>query len=141
MFLGYVALKHGTSFPQRHKFTASFALEALRTTLIWRSQSLPSLNVAAPPPFLRCLPTHCRDPFDWPILVVQLSGLSESTEDLRAVLLRNTELLRLHLSTLNKSRTTAPVLQYVALLDIKGVSLSSLVRLTLACFCDLNNNV
>ena len=72
---------------------------------------------------------------------MQLSGLSESTEDLRAVLLRNTELLRLHLYTLNKSRTTAPVLQYVALLDIKGVSLSSLVRLTLACFCDLNNNV
>lgn len=105
--------------------------------MIWRFHSLPPLNVAPPSPFLRCLPPNIRDPFDRPILVVQLSGLSESTEDLRPVLLRNTELLRLHLSKLNASGDTAPVLQYVALLDISGVSLSSLVRLIIPCFGDL----
>lgn len=123
-----------TRYLQRHKFTTSFALEALRTTLIWRMRSLPPLNSVPPSPFLRCLPTNCRDPFDRPILVVQLSGLSENTEDLRAVLLRNTERLRFHLSMLNASRGTSPILQYVALLDIKGVSLSSLVRQMIARF-------
>ncbi|KAK7692210.1 hypothetical protein QCA50_003834 [Cerrena zonata] len=120
-----------TRYLQRHKFTTSFALEALRTTLIWRMRSLPPLNSVPPSPFLRCLPTNCRDPFDRPILVVQLSGLSENTEDLRAVLLRNTERLRFHLSMLNASRGTSPILQYVALLDIKGVSLSSLAKFDL----------
>ncbi|CAL1706220.1 unnamed protein product [Somion occarium] len=120
---------------KRHKFTTSFALEALRTTLIWRIRSLPPLDIAPPSPFIHCLPAKCWDPFDRPIVVVQLAGISETGHDLRPVLLRNTELLRLNLAALNKSKGTAPILQYVALLDIKGVSLSSVAKIDLLAWC------
>ena len=53
---------------------------------------------------------------------------------MRQALLRNVELIRLHLEQLNRDRELdnngfRPKLQCVALLDIKGVSLSSVVCL------------
>ncbi|KAI0081971.1 CRAL/TRIO domain-containing protein [Panus rudis PR-1116 ss-1] len=117
---------------KRQKFTSSFALEALRHTLVWRMNSLPPLHIAPPSPFMQCLPPMNRDPLGHPILVVRLAGVTESSEDLRPVMLRNVELLRLHLARLNaEGHLSKPILQFVALLDIEGVSLNSIYKFDL----------
>ncbi|KAI0683144.1 hypothetical protein BC835DRAFT_1396842 [Cytidiella melzeri] len=108
---------------RRHKFTNSFALETLRTTLPWRLATLPPSSSRAPSPYLRCLPMDVRDPFGRPIIVVQLSSLWDAGEDLKASLFHNVELMRLHLVRINEREPGArPILQYVALLDIKGLA-------------------
>lgn len=73
-----------------------------------------------------------QDPFGRPIVVIRLSGITESPHDMRLTLLRNVELIRLHLQQLNRDREVQddgfrPTLQCVALLDIKGVSFNSVV--------------
>ncbi|KAH8107780.1 CRAL-TRIO domain-containing protein [Cristinia sonorae] len=114
---------------KRHKFTHSFALEALQSTLAWRVSSLPPLSFAPPTPFLRCLPPTAYDPFGRPIVLVRLAELTGISEDLKPIIIRNMELLRLHLEHLNaqdgEDSEFRPILQFVALLDIKNVSFNS----------------
>ncbi|KAI8993943.1 CRAL-TRIO domain-containing protein [Trametes punicea] len=113
---------------RRHKFTVPFALEHARDTLLWRLAAVPPTIPHRPASFLRCLPHECRDPFHRPIIVVKLAQLFEASEDVRGTLTHNMELLRLNLKALNEnsdagdSGSSIPVLQYVALLDIGGVS-------------------
>ncbi|OBZ70667.1 hypothetical protein A0H81_09354 [Grifola frondosa] len=78
--------------------------------------------------FLHCLPANARDPFGRPILVLKLAHVLGSTTDSKNVFIHYMELLRLHLEQLNSVRkdeemATQPVLQYVVLLDIQGISM------------------
>lgn len=121
---------------KRHKFTSSFALVALRTTLIWRLELLPPLASDPPSPYLLCLPTLNCDPFGRPIIVIQLAKLLESTQNLQCLIIHHVELMRLHLVRLNEMRVVqqidpVPVLQYVALLDISGMSLNGVQMIEL----------
>ncbi|KAI0743967.1 CRAL-TRIO domain-containing protein [Daedaleopsis nitida] len=114
---------------RRHKFTVPFALENARDLLVWRLAVIPDVIPRPTTPFLRCLPQTARDPFHRPILVVQLSRLLEVTEDVRTTLIYYMELLRLNLEAVNDAgradREDQPVLQYVALVDIGGISVQS----------------
>lgn len=70
-----------------------------------------------------------RDPLGRPIVVLQLANLWESSQDLRATLSHNIELMRIHLLHLNgQDSGLRPVLQYVALLDISGLTFNGVVR-------------
>lgn len=92
---------------------------------------LPHAASASPSPHLVCLPSRCRDPFGRPIVVVQLAKLLDTIDDVKSTLVLSVELMRLHLVRLNETRPTQsarPILQYVALLDIGGMSLNSMVR-------------
>ncbi|KAI0339983.1 hypothetical protein BDW22DRAFT_1361069 [Trametopsis cervina] len=116
---------------KRHKFTTSFTLEALRTMLIWRHDVLQT-HLGSASPFLTCLPASTRDPLGRPIVIIRLARLWEHHTDLRGALLHNMELLRLHLVSLSEHDSSArPVLQYVALLDIKGVTFNGVQSLQL----------
>jgi hypothetical protein len=70
-----------------------------------------------------------RDPFGRPIIVVQLSSLWNTDDDLKASLFHNVELMRIHLARINDLEPTSPpVLQYVALVDIKGLAFNGVVN-------------
>ena len=103
-------------------------METLQSTLPWRLSTLPPWSERLPSPYLRCLPIDVRDPLGRPIIVIQLSGLWNTNEDLKASLYHNIELMRLHLVRLNEREPSAcPVLQYVALLDIRGLAFNGVV--------------
>ncbi|KAI0935352.1 hypothetical protein AcV7_003816 [Taiwanofungus camphoratus] len=114
---------------KRHKFTVSFALESLRTALIWRLTALPVLESNIQPSFLRCFPVTIRDSFGRPIIFLKLAAISEIRGDLRLVFMNTMEVLRLHLQWLNTKLDledqALPVMQYVALIDVEGVSFQS----------------
>ena len=115
------------SFVQRHKFITSYALKAFRETLAWRLTSLPDSTFCPLALSLHCLPAAACDPFGPPVLLIRLSSLIQN-EDLRPSLVQNMECLRLHLERMNKdNETTRPVLQYVALLDVEGLSFRAVV--------------
>ncbi|PIL36055.1 hypothetical protein GSI_01715 [Ganoderma sinense ZZ0214-1] len=121
---------------KRHKFTVSFALESARDVLLWRLAVI-SAPVPRPPiSFLRCLPSNAQDPFGRPIVVVKLSQLLGSRQDVRPALVQYMELLRLNLEAVNRERVTLddheqPILQYIALIDIDGISMQSVQSLDL----------
>lgn len=62
---------------------------------------------------------------------MRLAELNGSSEALKPIIIRNMELFRLHLESMNAHRggdiEFRPILQYVALLDIKSVSFNSMV--------------
>ncbi|KAI0358623.1 CRAL/TRIO domain-containing protein [Trametes cingulata] len=114
---------------RRHKFTIPFALEHARDTLLWRLAVLPTRIPPSPSWFLRCLPLTSRDPFGRPVVVVKLARLFDFNGDVREALIRYMELLRLNLQAINEAASrdahSEPVLQYVALLDIGGISVQN----------------
>ncbi|KAH9858898.1 CRAL-TRIO domain-containing protein [Lenzites betulinus] len=114
---------------RRHKFTVPFALEHARDILLWRLAVIPTEIPRCSSPFLYCLPRSSRDLFHRPIMVLKLAKLFEYSGDVREALIHYVELLRLNLEELNASASDAdhpgPILQYVALLDIGGVSVQS----------------
>lgn len=120
---------------KRQKFTASLALEALRTTLLWRIQTLQPLACEPPTAYFTCLPPDARDPFGRPIVIVQAAKIVASTENLKELTLCMSELMRLHLVHLNKEHSyvtgARPILQYVALFDIGDLSLNSMQAIDL----------
>ncbi|GJE92757.1 CRAL/TRIO domain-containing protein [Phanerochaete sordida] len=120
---------------KRHNLTISLALEALRTTLQWRLRTLPPLAGQPAMPYFTCLPSHAHDPFGRPIVVIQAAKLLSGTEDLKQRAVRTSELMRAHLVQLNKAHSSSggarPILQYVALLDIGGMSLNSMQTIDL----------
>ncbi len=79
-----------------------------------------------------------RDPFGRPIIIVQLSGVWNSGEDLKASIYHNIELMRQHLVRLNSREPAAsPILQYLALLDIQGLAFNGVVSTLL----DINGRI
>ncbi|KIP06538.1 hypothetical protein PHLGIDRAFT_30459 [Phlebiopsis gigantea 11061_1 CR5-6] len=115
---------------KRQNFTASFALEALQSILLWRVHVLPQVASASPSAYLTCLPPHCRDPFGRPIIVVRLGKLLDGVEDIKSILVYTVELMRSHLAQLNyaelaRGQGARPILQYVMLLDIEGMTINS----------------
>ena len=115
--------------PQRHKFTVPFALENARDLLVWRLAVIPDEIPRPTAPFLQCLPLTARDPFNRPIVVVKLSSLFQTAEDARTTLIYYMEMLRLNLEGINEASSDdeQPVLQYVAMVDIGGLSVQSVV--------------
>ena len=118
---------------QRHKFTIPFALEDARDLLLWRLAVIPDELPRPAVPFLQCLPLTARDLFDRPIVVVKLAKLFEASEDVRPTLINYLEVLRLTLERVNGDGSpeseACPILQYIALMDIGGISMQNVVRL------------
>lgn len=101
--------------------------------LLWRLAVISTPVPRPPTPFLRCLPRNAQDPFGRPIVVVKLSQLLGSPQDVRPALVQYMELLRLNLEAVNREREALdvherPILQYIALIDIDHISMQSVVR-------------
>ncbi|KAJ6508081.1 CRAL-TRIO domain-containing protein [Mycena vulgaris] len=113
---------------RRNKFTRSFAMEAVRKTLVWRFTHLWPPAAPHRTPLVHCLPPPARDPFGRPILVVKVVSFNDSSDAYKPLVLRGLERLRLHLKHLNNDapRQSAPILQYVILLDLANLSTQSL---------------
>lgn len=107
----------------------SFALENARDLLVWRAAVIPDIILRPATPFLHCLPLTACDPYGRPLVVVKLSKLFEPSEDVRTTLIYYMELLRLNLEAVNAANDEDrhPILQYVALLDIGGISVQNVV--------------
>jgi hypothetical protein len=73
------------------------------------------------------------DPLGRPIVVIKVSTLSDVSENLKDVITPAMDHLREHLKNLNDSQThgtTDPVLQYVVLLDVSGLSVQMIVSVS-----------
>ena len=120
---------------QRHKFTKAFALESLRSILIWRLSHLKAQDPSAyPPSALHVLPLRATDILRRPILVLRLADLANLQKDPREHILRTVEGLRINLHSINpssppESPMPGPVLQYMLLVDMENASLRNFVRL------------
>ncbi|KAG6866404.1 hypothetical protein C0991_004689 [Blastosporella zonata] len=103
----------------------SFAMESIRKNLVWRLSNLWPLVHSAPTPLsmIHCLPESVHDPFGRPIILLKPLPISVNFEDAKPIVIETFERLRRHLQDLNKTSTTAPILQYMILLDIKEFSL------------------
>ncbi|KAH9929563.1 CRAL/TRIO domain-containing protein [Epithele typhae] len=118
---------------RRHKFTSSFALENARDVLLWRLAIIPPTIPRPIPTFMQCLPLDSLDPFGRPIVVIKLTTMLESSADVRTALIQYIETLRRNLVAMNlekhkscgKEGDVRPILQYVALVDIGGISVQS----------------
>ncbi|KAF5380370.1 hypothetical protein D9615_004739 [Tricholomella constricta] len=111
---------------KRNNFTRSFAMESIRKNLVWRLSNLWPLGDSGPTPVLHCLPENAHDPFGRPILLVEVLPLDVTSDALKPKIVQTFERLRRHLRNLNASATTtSPILQYIVLLDLQGLSLKS----------------
>ncbi|KAH9083934.1 CRAL-TRIO domain-containing protein, partial [Lactarius deliciosus] len=122
---------------KRHQFTKAFALESLRSILIWRLSHLKAQDPDAfPPSPLHVLPPLATDILRRPILILRLANLANLQKDPREHILRTVEGLRINLHNINVSSPpgsplTHPVLQYVLLVDMENASMRNFVRLNL----------
>ncbi|KAH9892750.1 CRAL/TRIO domain-containing protein [Cubamyces lactineus] len=115
---------------KRHKFTVPFTLEHARDTLLWRLAVVPADLPSRPPSFIQCLPLVHRDPCGRPVIVVRLAQLFQFSGDVRDALVHYMERLRLNLQSMNRvdareDGNRTPILQYMALLDIGGISVQN----------------
>ncbi|KAF4597952.1 CRAL-TRIO domain-containing protein [Pleurotus pulmonarius] len=113
---------------RRHKFTRSFAMESIRKILVWRLDVMWPVVDLGSLPAVFCFPNHIRDPFGRPILLIKSSSLSMLSDSSKAPITQGLELLRQHLRLLNSSQTEddPPILQYVVLLDLAGLSMQGI---------------
>lgn len=120
---------------KRHKYTTSFALQALRKSLVWRittlSRYMSSIEFPTDLGVFKLLPPHCRDPFGRPILVFNLAAFfelaSRSLDDTKDLILWLDDNLRRYLQKISKgSDQEVPTLQFVAIANVQGVTVSSL---------------
>ncbi|KAI9455473.1 CRAL-TRIO domain-containing protein [Lactarius psammicola] len=122
---------------KRHKFTKAFALESLRSILIWRLSHLKAQDPRLfPPSPLHVLPPPATDILRRPILILRLANLANLQEDPREHILRTVEGLRINLHNINASSPpeipmAGPVLQYILLVDMENASMRNFVRLNL----------
>ncbi|KZV66686.1 CRAL/TRIO domain-containing protein [Peniophora sp. CONT] len=112
---------------KRHKFTSPFALEAMRDTLLWRSEQLRSRPQPSPFPrgLLYCLRPPASDFLGQPVVIIRPSGLQGqalSTETLQGYLIHALEMLRQHLVQLNSTASARPQLQALVILDMTDIS-------------------
>lgn len=80
----------------------------------------------------RLLPSSCRDPLGRPILVFNLASffelVSRSPDDTKDLILWLDDTMRWNLRKINKdSAQSVPTLQYVAIVNVQGVTVSNLV--------------
>ncbi|CCL99661.1 uncharacterized protein FIBRA_01681 [Fibroporia radiculosa] len=122
---------------KRHDFVVPYAIESIRIQLLWRMNVLPQSAIRSPS-FIRCLPVNARDPSGQrPVVFLRLSGISEISVDSRDILVGCMELLRLHLQRLNslcdveQIPARQPILQYIAIVDMEGVSYKNLGQIDL----------
>ena len=81
----------------------------------------------------RVLPPSCRDPLGRPTLVFNLAAFfelaSRSLDDTKDLILWLDDTMRRYLRKVSKERgRTTPVLQFVAIVNVQGVNVSSMVR-------------
>lgn len=81
---------------------------------------------------MHCLPDVNRDPWGRPILIFEARAVSnEQYDSLRSLIIQVAEQLRVHLRKLNAGTDFGivhPTLQYMVILDLKEMSIQSLVR-------------
>jgi hypothetical protein len=98
--------------------------------VIWRLNNIWPLEPSSPMSNLRCLPT-C-DPFGRPILIIKAIPLDKDsdTKSLKHFIIKAFEQLRIYLKVLydGTKDVREPTLQYVTLLDLRQLSLQSIVR-------------
>ena len=104
-------------------------MESIRRILVWRLNHLHSK--------FRCLALsrfHVLanpDPFGRPIILLKVADLLELPEIGKDLFVPTMEILRGHLQQLNDDRLffgeTQPILQYVVILDVAGLSIRSIV--------------
>ncbi|KAI0318889.1 CRAL-TRIO domain-containing protein [Amylostereum chailletii] len=115
---------------KRHKFTSTFAQEALRSALVWRLTTPLTLeNRRTTLRLLHPLSPLAQDFLGRPVVVLRLAVLDQCQEDIKTYMLCTLELLRIQLSALNtirESEGASPILQYVLLVDMAGVSLRTI---------------
>lgn len=120
---------------KRHKYTTSFALQALRKSLVWRittlSRCLSPVEFPARLDVFRLLPPSCRDPLGRPILVFNLAALFElasgSLDDAKDLILWLDDAMRRYLQRISKdSGQRGPVLQFVAIVNVQSAAASNL---------------
>ena len=121
---------------QRHKYTTSFTLQALRKSLVWRittlSRYMSSMKLPADLDVFRLLPPSCRDPLGRPIILFNLAAFfelaSKSLDDTKDLILWLDDTMGQYLRKISEdSGQMAPVLQFVAIVNVQGVAVSSLV--------------
>ena len=101
-------------------------MEYIRKTLSWRCKHLWNPpNSSDLVSRVHVLPDPARDPFGRPILCVDASILNELNNESLPSLTRTIEALRLHLQSL--LRDESGPLQYTVLLDLKDLSMQSIV--------------
>ncbi|KAF8629135.1 hypothetical protein AX17_005721 [Amanita inopinata Kibby_2008] len=111
---------------KRNNFTRSFAMEAVRKTLIWRLNNLwPSVPCSSRN-FLHCLPSDVLDPFNRPIIIIKMIAFNQTTDAIKPLLLHVFESLRVYLQQLSDNLEENPTLQYIVLLDLDGLLLQNL---------------
>jgi len=81
----------------------------------------------------RVLPPSCRDPLGHPTLVLNLAAffelVSRSLDDTKDLVLWLDDTMRWYLRKISKeSGQRTPVLQFVAIVNVQGVNMSSMVR-------------
>lgn len=95
--------------------------------LNWRRDHLFPPEPCPPLPGISCLPNDVRDPLGRPILVIEVASLKYELE-IKQVLIQAMESLRFHLKTMNLAADRAvPTLQYVVLLDLKDITMPTIV--------------
>lgn len=103
-------------------------MDAITKTLQWRKENLWPTNPLPSISQLHCFPNDARDPLGRPIILIQAVSVTDAPSFYQSLVLRVFEQLRVHLASLGHLSTEGlPVLQYVVLLDLKQVSMSSLV--------------
>src|SRR5438477_5556754 len=105
-------------------------MEAIRRTLVWRLNNLRSHFKN--PPLSKFHVLSNPDPFGRPIILLRVSDLLGLAGNMKDMFIPTMERLREHLKQFNDDRLffgeTQPVLQYVVLLDVAGLSIRSIVR-------------
>jgi len=92
-----------------------------------------SMNPRADPGVFRMLPPSCRDPLGRPVLLFNLAAFFElvsgSLDDTKDLILWLDDTMRWYLRTISKELgQRIPILQFVAIVNVQGVNVSSMVR-------------
>jgi hypothetical protein len=92
-----------------------------------------SIQLPADLNVFRALPPNCRDPLGRPTLIFNLAAffelVSRSMDDTKDLILWLDDTMRRYLRKISKeSGRETPVLQFVAIVDVRGVNVSSVVR-------------
>lgn len=105
-------------------------MESIRSNLEWRLAVLRPHLTRRPFSNYRVLPRP--DPFGRPIIQFKVSALNDISETLKDLLIHTMDNLRARLRSINDNRSrdgdTSPILQYVVLLDLSGLSIQMIVR-------------
>lgn len=134
---------------QRQKFITSFTHESLRKSVLWRLEHLKPVILSqqrrkslqnassSPPPIpataIQFLDRNIRDALGRPIAILRVSQLNfkSGLENLKRDIVLSLEWMRVVLQQINtrecRGASWEPVLQYVVAVDVKDVSISTIV--------------